>query len=134
MAAHGHRRLHDLRHADTRSLRRTARSLGCAARGRAAFSRTRRNKGLRKAREDKGKKDQVRDARRGGALAIAVLALALAYLLGDRFWLSRNATNSQSKAATGEKTVSATHLARPAISEQSVAVLAFVDVSDRQSH
>src|SRR5258708_7909961 len=38
MAAHGYWRLQDLRHADTRSFRRTARRLGCAANGRAAFS------------------------------------------------------------------------------------------------
>jgi TolB-like protein/DNA-binding winged helix-turn-helix (wHTH) protein/Flp pilus assembly protein TadD len=69
---------------------------------------------------------------RAGALAIAVLALALAYLLADRFWLSRNAANSQSTAATAQQTASAARVARPAINEQSIAVLPFVDMSERK--
>jgi TolB-like protein/DNA-binding winged helix-turn-helix (wHTH) protein/Flp pilus assembly protein TadD len=69
---------------------------------------------------------------RAGAFAIAVLALALAYLLADRFWLSRNAANSQSTAATAQQTASATRVARPAINELSIAVLPFVDMSERK--
>ena len=69
---------------------------------------------------------------RAGALAIAVLALALAYLLADRFWLSRNAANSRSTAATTRQTASAARVALPAINEQSIAVLPFVDMSERR--
>jgi TolB-like protein/DNA-binding winged helix-turn-helix (wHTH) protein len=69
---------------------------------------------------------------RAGALAIAVLALALAYLLADRFWLSRNAANSHSTAATARQTASAARVAFPAINEQSIAVLPFVDMSERR--
>jgi TolB-like protein/DNA-binding winged helix-turn-helix (wHTH) protein len=69
---------------------------------------------------------------RAGALAIAVLALALAYLLADRFWLSRNAANSRSTAGTARQTASAARVALPAINEQSIAVLPFVDMSERR--
>jgi TolB-like protein/DNA-binding winged helix-turn-helix (wHTH) protein/Tfp pilus assembly protein PilF len=62
----------------------------------------------------------------------AVLVLALAYLLADRFWLSRNRANSQSPAATAGQVASASHAARPAINEQSIAVLPFADMSERK--
>jgi TolB-like protein/DNA-binding winged helix-turn-helix (wHTH) protein len=64
--------------------------------------------------------------------AAALLVLALAYLLADRLWLSRNRANSQSTAATAREAASAARVARPAINEQSIAVLPFVDMSERK--
>jgi len=55
------------------------------------------------------------------AIALAVAAVGLAYVLADKFWLSRHNVAEQSAAPT-----------EPAISEKSVAVLPFVDMSEKR--
>ena len=59
--------------------------------------------------------------------AVAVIAIALAYFGVERFWLSRHAA-SERPAAVASSTAAAT----PAISDKSVAVLPFVDMSEKK--
>jgi TolB-like protein len=58
---------------------------------------------------------------------VAVLAIALAYFVVEKFWLSKHAASERPFAA-----VSAVVPAAPAISEKSVAVLPFVDMSEKK--
>ncbi len=58
--------------------------------------------------------------------AAAMLVLAIAYLLVNRLWLS------QRTASTAREAASVTGAARPAINEQSIAVLPFVDMSEQK--
>jgi TolB-like protein/Tfp pilus assembly protein PilF len=62
------------------------------------------------------------------AAAIAVVAGTLVWLLADKFWLSKHVAEEKPIAAT----VSATGPAAPAIPEKSVAVLPFVDMSEKK--
>ena len=58
------------------------------------------------------------------------LAIALAYLVADRVWLSRNPAQLQSAAAPKEASAAGRVAAAAAINEQSIAVLPFVDMSE----
>jgi TolB-like protein/Flp pilus assembly protein TadD len=60
--------------------------------------------------------------------SVAVLAMALTYLVVERFWLSKHATSERPIAAA----TSALAPAAPAISEKSIAVLPFVDMSEKK--
>jgi len=60
---------------------------------------------------------------------IAVLAIALSYFIIDKFWLSRHVTPTASAAATISATPAPT--SRTTIPEKSVAVLPFVDMSEK---
>jgi TolB-like protein len=62
------------------------------------------------------------------AAAIAVVAGTLIWLLADKFWLPKHIAEEKPIAAT----VSATVPAVPAIPEKSVAVLPFVDMSEKK--
>ena len=62
---------------------------------------------------------------------VVVMAMALAYFAADKFWLSKRATTEQ--AATPAASVApATTPAATAISDKSVAVLPFVDMSEKK--
>lgn len=62
---------------------------------------------------------------------VVVMAMALAYFAADKFWLSKRATTDQ--AATPAASVApATTPAATAISDKSVAVLPFVDMSEKK--
>jgi TolB-like protein len=60
--------------------------------------------------------------------SVAVLAMALAYFVVEKFWLSKHATSERPIAAVTPAGAPAT----PAISEKSVAVLPFVDMSQKK--
>jgi adenylate cyclase len=62
---------------------------------------------------------------------IAVLAVALAYFAMDKFWISRHVTQGQ-PVATTSPTPPAGVPAQPTISEKSVAVLPFLDMSEKR--
>ena len=59
--------------------------------------------------------------------SVAVLAMALAYFLVEKFWLSKHAASERPIAVT-----SAVAPAAAAISERSIAVLPFVDMSEKK--
>ena len=62
---------------------------------------------------------------------VVVMAMALAYFAADKFWLSKRATTEQ--AATPAASIApATTPAATAISEKSVAVLPFLDMSEKK--
>jgi adenylate cyclase len=70
-------------------------------------------------------------SRRPGRLVIAlcgVIALGLGYIAVDKIWLARHATPEQPAAASAPETASVV----PAISEKSVAVLPFTDMSEKK--
>ena len=80
-----------------------------------------------------------RTAQRLNQAIIVVLALALAYFVVDKFWLSRHATTDAHSVAGGASAgtatagpVAKTAEARPAINERSIAVLPFVDMSEKK--
>jgi TolB-like protein/cytochrome c-type biogenesis protein CcmH/NrfG len=60
--------------------------------------------------------------------SVAVLAMALAYFVVEKFWLSKHATSERPIAAV----TSAVAPATLAISEKSIAVLPFVDMSEKK--
>jgi TolB-like protein/Tfp pilus assembly protein PilF len=60
--------------------------------------------------------------------SVAVLAIALAYFVVEKFWPSKQAASERPIAAA----TSAVAAAAPAISEKSVAVLPFVDMSEKK--
>lgn len=62
----------------------------------------------------------------------AVFVLAIAYLLTDRVWLPRSRANSQPPAEAAREGAAAAHATRPAANEQSIAVLPFLDMSERK--
>jgi adenylate cyclase len=69
--------------------------------------------------------------RRLNRAIVVVMAVALAYFAADKFWLSKRATTEQ--AATPAASVApATTPAATAISDKSVAVLPFVDMSEKK--
>jgi len=61
-------------------------------------------------------------------VSVAVLAMALAYFVVEKFWLSKHATSERPIAAAAP----AVAAAAPAISEKSIAVLPFVDMSEKK--
>src|SRR5580698_10494053 len=61
---------------------------------------------------------------------IAVLAVALAYFMADKFWISKRVATIP--AATLAAPAAVTAPASPAIPEKSVAVLPFVDMSEKK--
>ena len=62
------------------------------------------------------------------AAAVASVAGTLVWLLADRFWISRHAAEEKPVAAIASATIPAA----PAIPEKSVAVLPFVDMSEKK--
>src|SRR5438309_3681634 len=62
---------------------------------------------------------------------VAVMAVALAYFVVDKFWLSKHATTEQ-PAAQVASVAPATAPAATAISDKSVAVLPFLDMSEKK--
>jgi adenylate cyclase len=62
---------------------------------------------------------------------VAVMAVALAYFVVDKFWLSKHATTQQ-PAAQVASVAPATAPAATAISDKSVAVLPFLDMSEKK--
>lgn len=60
--------------------------------------------------------------------SVAVLAMALAYFVVEKFWLSKHAASERPIAAV----TAAVAPAAPAISEKSIAVLPFVDMSEKK--
>jgi len=63
---------------------------------------------------------------------VVVLALAVAYLLTDKFWLSRHLATEQPVAAVAPATIN--NSVATAISEKSVAVLPFINMSEDKSN
>src|SRR5580692_3570320 len=61
---------------------------------------------------------------------ISVLAVALAYFVADKFWISKRVATTP--AATVAAPAAVTAPANPAIPEKSVAVLPFVDMSEKK--
>ncbi len=62
------------------------------------------------------------------AAAVAIVAGTLVWLLADRFWISKHVAEEKPVAAIASATVPAA----PAIPEKSVAVLPFVDMSEKK--
>jgi TolB-like protein len=62
------------------------------------------------------------------AAAVAIVAAMLAWLLVDRFWLSKHVAEEKPIAAIASATVPAA----PAIADKSIAVLPFVDMSEKK--
>jgi adenylate cyclase len=62
---------------------------------------------------------------------IAVLAVALAYFVVDKFWISKKATHNESTEAASHG-AAVLSPAVPVISEKSIAVLPFLDMSEKK--
>jgi TolB-like protein len=62
---------------------------------------------------------------------VVVMAMALAYFAADKFWLSKRATTEQT-ATPAASVAPTTTPAATAISDQSIAVLPFVDMSEKK--
>jgi TolB-like protein/Flp pilus assembly protein TadD len=69
--------------------------------------------------------------RRLDVAIIIVLAIALAYFAADKFWLSKHAKTEQTAAPVASSSAAATP-AGPIISEKSIAVLPFADMSAKK--
>jgi adenylate cyclase len=65
------------------------------------------------------------------AAACAAVVVALAWILADRFWISKH-VSQETPAATASPAASAGVPASPVISEKSIAVLPFVDMSEKK--
>jgi TolB-like protein/Tfp pilus assembly protein PilF len=74
------------------------------------------------------RKSATQPTRRIVAAAVAVVAVALAYFILEKFWVSKRAASERAIAAVSSAGVSTA----PAISEKSVAVLPFVDMSEKK--
>jgi len=72
---------------------------------------------------------RAQTAQRLNRAIVVVLVLAVAYLLMDKFWLSKHVTAVEHEVATSSP---ATTPAAPTIPEKSVAVLPFVDMSEKK--
>jgi TolB-like protein len=63
---------------------------------------------------------------------VVVLVLAVAYLLTDKFWLSKRVTTEQAATPAATSVAPATAPAATGIPDKSVAVLPFVDMSEKR--
>ena len=69
--------------------------------------------------------------RRLNRAIVAVMAMALAYFIVDKFWVSKHLTTKQSTTSAASMARAAVPAAKP-ISDKSIAVLPFVDLSEKK--
>jgi adenylate cyclase len=81
---------------------------------------------------DPVKSIRTRTGHRLDRAIIVVLALALAYFVADKFWLARHPATSEVREMAKPSAAAPSSLAKVAAREQSIAVLPFVDMSEKR--